>query len=100
MVKKQNSNFLIGTGMGGWLMFLSEGDRSMLAYWPEWIFQIMIVILYLSIHLGTRAPGCPTGYQGPGGLADSGKHAECTGGVHRYIDQQLFGRAHIFDERP
>lgn len=66
-------------------------SRIMTAYAREWPFQIFLVILYLSISLGAKAPGCPRGYQGPGGLSENSKHWDCTGGIHRYIDMKVFG---------
>lgn len=41
-------------------------------------------------------PGCPTGYLGPGGNSEHGRFANCTGGAHLYVDTQLFGRSHLF----
>ena len=37
-------------------------------------------------------PGCPTGYLGPGGLADYGQYPHCVGGAAGYIDRQLLGK--------
>ena len=36
------------------------------------------------------------GYIGPGGLADYGKYANCTGGAARLIDVAVFTEAHIY----
>ena len=68
----------------------------MTAYRYEWIVQVVLVILYLSISLGAAAPGCPRGYQGPGGIGDNGESPNCTGGIHRWIDMKLFGKDHIY----
>jgi heparan-alpha-glucosaminide N-acetyltransferase len=70
--------------------------RILLAYRYEWIVQAVVLIVYLSLVLGAKAPGCPRGYNGPGGLADNGKYPLCTGGIHRYIDMQFFGYDHIY----
>jgi heparan-alpha-glucosaminide N-acetyltransferase len=78
------------------LMKLLPGDRCMLAYWPEVLIQVIILLIYISVHLGAKIPGCPRGYTGAGGLADHGDHADCTGGVHRYIDVHLFGEGHFY----
>lgn len=39
---------------------------------------------------------CPTGYLGPGGLHEGGNHFNCTGGIARYIDNQVFGPSHMW----
>ena len=83
---------------GGCCSSLRLEDRYMLAYWPEWVIQGIIMFIYLAIHLGGKAPDCPRGYAGAGGLANDGNHEECTGGIHRYIDTQLFGADHIYDQ--
>ena len=41
-------------------------------------------------------PGCPRGYNGPGGLSQLSKHASCTGGIHRYIDIMVFSNNHFY----
>ena len=51
--------------------------------------------MFYSIYLNSQT-GCPTGYLGPGGLADHGKYQNCTGGSARYIDILVFGRDHIY----
>jgi hypothetical protein len=50
-------------------------SQLLLSYRPEWIIQGLILVVYLSISLGGKAPGCPRGYLGPGGLAEGGKYA-------------------------
>lgn len=81
------------------------------AYRMEWVIQILLVIIYMAVTLGGKAPGCPRytsqslhvfqfgnvvvplmcrGYIGPGGIGDHGEHPDCTGGIHRYIDIMLF----------
>jgi heparan-alpha-glucosaminide N-acetyltransferase len=53
--------------------------------------------LWVVITFWTPYPGgCPTGYIGPGGLADGGRHPNCTGGISTYIDNRLFGRNHTY----
>jgi heparan-alpha-glucosaminide N-acetyltransferase len=61
------------------------------AYRYEWVLQSLILILFLSIHLGGTAPGCPRGYLGAGGISEESKYQFCTGGIHRYIDFKVFG---------
>ena len=65
-------------------------------YRYEWIIQISIVILYMSVALSAKAPGCPAGYEGPGGISNQSDHPDCTGGIHRYFDMKLFGLDHIY----
>ena len=69
---------------------------TMSAYRYEWIIQVTLVVLYLSISLGAQAPGCPRGYQGPGGIGSHGNYPDCTGGIHRWIDMKLFGKNHMY----
>jgi len=85
-----------------WLMRLC-GDEDgvmpsmvMRAYRYEWAAQLVLVVMYLSISLGAQAPGCPRGYQGPGGIGNGAQYPDCTGGIHRWIDVQLFGMDHIY----
>lgn len=66
------------------------------AYCYEWIVQLAIIAIYIGIAYGVSAPGCPRGYIGPGGLGDDGEHPDCTGGIHRYIDMQIFGYKLIY----
>ncbi|XP_030843136.1 heparan-alpha-glucosaminide N-acetyltransferase [Strongylocentrotus purpuratus] len=42
-------------------------------------------------------PGCPLGYQGPGGplVGENGELTNCTGGASGYIDRLFFTEAHI-----
>lgn len=70
--------------------------KIMFAYRYEWIVQSIILIIYLAVSLGAQAPGCPRGYNGPGGLANDGLYPSCTGGIHRYIDIQFFGYDYIY----
>ena len=37
-----------------------------------------------------------SGYIGPGGLHDGGKHYNCTGGAAQYIDVLVLGKNHIY----
>jgi len=58
--------------------------------------QAIVLVIYLSISIGAKAPGCPIGYNGPGGLSENGSFSQCTGGIHRYIDMQVFGFSHLY----
>ena len=73
-------------------------SSPLLAYKWEWTIQLLVVIIYLSISLGVAAPGCPAGYNGPGGLYENSSHSQCTGGIHRYLDIKFFGLDHMYDE--
>ncbi|KAG6579811.1 Heparan-alpha-glucosaminide N-acetyltransferase [Phytophthora cinnamomi] len=57
---------------------------------------IPLVFLNLVLTFKLPVPGCPTGYIGPGGLADDGAYRNCTGGAHLYVDTLVFGRQHLF----
>ena len=63
-------------------------------FWPEWLSLGCMLLTYLLVQrylpLDALDPSCPTGYIGPGGKADGGKYAKCTGGAHRLIDMKLF----------
>jgi hypothetical protein len=37
-----------------------------------------------------------SGYLGPGGISEHGKYEGCTGGIHRYVDIQLFTNKLIY----
>ena len=70
--------------------------RDILNYWQEWIIHLMFVMIHLLLTFFLKVPGCPKGYLGPGGLANDGEQAECTGGASGYIDRQVFGDAHVY----
>ena len=53
-----------------------------------WI-QVLPVATTLLCIMMASAPGCPRGYNGPGGLEDDSAYAHCSGGIHRYIDTQV-----------
>lgn len=70
--------------------------RSIACYRYEWLLQIATLFLYLVIALAVPAPGCPVGYNGPGGISEDSNYSTCTGGIHRYIDMHAFGYWFIF----
>jgi predicted acyltransferase len=73
--------------------------RSVLwCYRYECLVMVVIWVVYVSLCLWAKAPGCPRGYNGAGGLGNDGQYPECTGGIHRYIDVSVFGEAHIYQE--
>jgi len=79
-----------------WIYTLWKKWRVLTGYCYEWIIQLSLLILYLSIVYGVHAPDCPMGYVGPGGISDDGQYEGCTGGIHRYIDMQVFSYTHIY----
>jgi len=62
----------------------------------QWAATILSCVLHTLITMLLPVPGCPTGYLGPGGLAENGTHWSCTGGAARWIDVSVFGEAHIY----
>eukprot|EP00981_Chlorochromonas_danica_P008112 scaffold2011_cov290-Ochromonas_danica.AAC.4 len=80
-----------------WWKWLEFEDTSILtSYRYELIIQGSILLVYLLVVLLGQAPGCPRGYNGPGGRGDHGDYHDCTGGIHRYIDLMLFTHMMIF----
>lgn len=51
-------------------------------YRYEWIIQGVILVVFLSIVFWGKAPGCPVGYNGPGGLSEGSAYWDCTGGMY------------------
>ncbi|XP_045214219.2 heparan-alpha-glucosaminide N-acetyltransferase-like isoform X7 [Mercenaria mercenaria] len=73
--------------------------RDITDYWFEWVFNIVLVVVWLALTFGLEVPGCPKGYLGPGGLANDsdGKNVSlCTGGAASYIDRTIFGKGRIY----
>ena len=66
-------------------------------YYIQWIVIGCLEVLWLSFTFALKVPGCPTGYLGPGGLHDSSKYWNCTGGAAAWIDRKFFGYNHIYD---
>jgi len=69
---------------------------DILPYLWQWAVVIVILIVYLLLQFLLPVPGCPTGYLGPGGLADGGKYFNCTGGAHGYIDRVVLTVNHMY----
>ncbi|XP_076460078.1 heparan-alpha-glucosaminide N-acetyltransferase-like isoform X2 [Babylonia areolata] len=70
--------------------------RDIVDFWPEWVFHLTLVAIHTLLTFALHVPGCPTGYLGPGGLAEGSVHMNCTGGAAGYIDRQVFGDSHIY----
>nr|XP_039254181.1 heparan-alpha-glucosaminide N-acetyltransferase-like isoform X2 [Styela clava] len=71
--------------------------RDIKVYWLQWIIIACFEVLWHCLtFLLPLDNGCPTGYIGPGGLADHGKNFNCTGGAAAYIDRKVFGVKHLY----
>lgn len=70
--------------------------RDVTNYWKEWIVQGTILFIHTCFTFLLPVPGCPTGYLGPGGLADHGMYPNCTGGAAGYIDRQILGDSLVY----
>ena len=62
----------------------------------QWLVAATCLALHTLITFLLPVPGCPTGYLGPGGLADNGTHFNCTGGAAALVDREVFGLRHIY----
>lgn len=67
--------------------------RDIMNYWGEWIVHLLLLFIHICITFLLKVPGCPTGYLGPGGLANDGDGnvSLCTGGAAGYVDRSVFG---------
>ena len=66
-------------------------------YALQWGVMGAVAAVYLLLRFFLPVPGCPTGYAGPGGLADQGAYpASCVGGAAGYLSVQLFGAKHSY----
>ena len=56
-----------------------------------WQFAVMaaLVALHTGLTFQLPVPGCPTGYLGPGGLAENNSHPNCTGGAAMWIGKKF-----------
>ncbi|XP_044303166.1 heparan-alpha-glucosaminide N-acetyltransferase isoform X4 [Varanus komodoensis] len=70
--------------------------QDILLYWPQWLFMLVLEVVWLYITFLLNIPGCPRGYLGPGGIGNFGKYPNCTGGAAAYIDHLLLGEKHIY----
>uniref|UniRef100_A0A672UE92 Heparan-alpha-glucosaminide N-acetyltransferase n=1 Tax=Strigops habroptila TaxID=2489341 RepID=A0A672UE92_STRHB len=80
----------------GTLETLCPALQDILPYWPQWIFILMLEVIWLCLTFLLPVPGCPRGYLGPGGIGDFGNYPNCTGGAAGYIDRLLLGEKHIY----
>lgn len=70
--------------------------QDILPFWPQWIFILMLEVIWLCLTFLLPVPGCPRGYLGPGGIGDFGNYLNCTGGAAGYIDRLVLGEKHIY----
>ena len=96
---------LKSSGAGGqaslWAKVRAWGSRQLAcaglsSYRHEWPIQAGLLLAYVLVCTLAAAPGCPAGYVGPGGIGDEGRFPSCTGGVHRFIDEAVFGFEHYY----
>ncbi|XP_063690311.1 heparan-alpha-glucosaminide N-acetyltransferase-like isoform X3 [Bolinopsis microptera] len=73
----------------GWL------SNLLIHTWPQYIVISLFTALWCVITFILPIPGCPTGYVGPGGIADGGLLENCTGGAAGYIDRLVWG-SHMY----
>lgn len=97
-VSRANYSYLTRSEQPSW-------TQLVIIFLPETIIYTILITIYfyftLWFNYGARASsgvfaGCPTGYQGPGGLESDAKYYNCTGGAANYIDQMVFGVNHIY----
>ncbi|KAL3877245.1 hypothetical protein ACJMK2_034978 [Sinanodonta woodiana] len=69
--------------------------RDLTDYWKEWVIMSVFIVTHTLLTFELDATSCK-GYLGPGGLANFGENANCTGGAASYIDRQVFGVNHIY----
>ncbi|KAF6019869.1 HGSNAT [Bugula neritina] len=72
--------------------------RDVIYFWPSWLIALTLLALHTIVTLAIPYDmnGCPTGYIGPGGISEEGKHFNCTGGIAKYIDLKVFTQNHIY----
>lgn len=71
---------------------------DLLPYGLQWLIVIGVAAVHTGLTLLLPLPdGCPTGYLGPGGLAERGRYANCTGGAAGYVDRLILGAVHLYD---
>ncbi|XP_054002119.1 heparan-alpha-glucosaminide N-acetyltransferase-like [Hylaeus anthracinus] len=73
-----------------------RGVQDVLVLIPQWCAMAVIVAVHCAITFCLNVPGCPTGYLGPGGLHDDGKHFDCVGGAAGYIDRTILKEDHLY----
>ncbi|XP_076240972.1 heparan-alpha-glucosaminide N-acetyltransferase [Calliopsis andreniformis] len=69
--------------------------QDLLLLLPQWCVMLAILATHCVLTFCLTVPGCPTGYLGPGGLHDEGKHFGCVGGAAGYIDRLVLKEDHL-----
>lgn len=75
--------------------------QDITSFWKEWIVQLTLVLVHTLLTFLLHVPGCPTGYLGPGGLANdsNGRNVSlCTGGAAGYIDRTVLGDSQVYKD--
>ena len=70
--------------------------KEIFYYKLQWVFIMVLTLVWLLLTFLLPVPGCPTGYIGPGGLHENASHINCTGGAAGYIDRVILGYFHIY----
>lgn len=84
-------NFTPDTKTGIWTQF-----EDVLKVWKSWLICLVILALHTALIFSVAAPGCPSGYLGPGGLHKNRTYENCIGGATGYIDKLLLGSHNIY----
>ncbi|KAK4325054.1 hypothetical protein Pmani_004364 [Petrolisthes manimaculis] len=66
---------------------------------PQWIFHLLLLATHTLITFLLPVPGCPTGYQGPGGvslLQNGTSSPHCIGGAAGEVDRWILTSSHIY----
>ncbi|XP_053689802.1 heparan-alpha-glucosaminide N-acetyltransferase [Sabethes cyaneus] len=64
--------------------------------WKHYLVIGSLILVYLLIVFLVPAPGCPSGYFGPGGKHLMVAYQNCTGGITGYIDRAILGDSHLY----
>lgn len=67
------------------------------------VFEYLTALNYLAVYLYVTffleySDTCPAGYVGPGGMTESGRYVNCTGGAAAWLDQTLLGSKHLYHD--
>lgn len=65
----------------------------------QWIIMFVITAFHLLVVFWIPVPNCPSGYLGPGGMHEMGRHNNCIGGATGYVDRLIIGNRHLY-QRP
>ena len=87
-----------GQGQCSWAVALSFPFGPYIScYRWELCLHLFLFFSYICLCLyASSFPGCPAGYNGPGGRSENGAWASCTGGIHRWVDEKVFGFERLY----